>query len=150
MMLAEAQFSNYPLEAIDTYKSALEHDQTSFVAHNNLAYLFMLAGAMDSAKKHAVKAYDLNSSNIGVVDTLAQIYIKEGELGSAVQLYTELGGSEITDEAIKLNYIETLLKNNQTALASRELSRMKFRLPRSFLRIEKIQEEYDFKVNAGS
>jgi tetratricopeptide (TPR) repeat protein len=82
-MLEDAR-KNYDA-AVENYRKALEQDQNSAIAANNLAWLYAEQGKgnLDEAVRLAQGVVQKNSSVAGFADTLGWIYFKKGLFAAA-------------------------------------------------------------------
>ncbi|MFC4700485.1 XrtA/PEP-CTERM system TPR-repeat protein PrsT [Glaciecola siphonariae] len=143
LLLAQRQISKDSQQAIKTYSEMLEKTPNSFVVLNNLAYLLMEDGDLDTAAGLAKRAYDLQPDNAATVDTYAQILIRQNNIEDAVEAYNKVMSDEVTNEEVILNYIEALLKNGSTVVAKRRLEARSFVLPESLERIDALRQQFD-------
>jgi tetratricopeptide (TPR) repeat protein len=84
-MLEDAR-QNYDA-AIDNYKKALEHDQNSVIAANNLAWSYAVnnKGNIDEAVRLAQMVVQRNPNVAGFVDTLGWVYYKKNLYAAAAE-----------------------------------------------------------------
>jgi tetratricopeptide (TPR) repeat protein len=84
-MLEDAR-QNYDA-AIDNYKKALEHDQNSVIAANNLAWSYAVNGKgnLDEAVRLAQTVVQRNPNVAGFVDTLGWVYYKKNLYAAAAE-----------------------------------------------------------------
>ncbi len=74
--------------AIESYKKAIQIDENSFIAANNLAWLYAVneKGNIDEAVKLAQNVVQRYPEEAGYADTLGWVLFKKGAYSSAVQL----------------------------------------------------------------
>ncbi|HEX7296002.1 MAG TPA: tetratricopeptide repeat protein, partial [Pyrinomonadaceae bacterium] len=84
-MLEDAR-KNYDA-AVDNYRKALERDQNSVIAANNLAWLYAVQGKgnIDEAVRLAQGVVQKNPNVAGFVDTLGWVYYKKGLHTAAIE-----------------------------------------------------------------
>jgi tetratricopeptide (TPR) repeat protein len=84
--MLEDQRKNYDVAA-DNYRKALEKDQNSVIAANNLAWLYASTGKgnLDEAVRLAQSAVQKNPNMAGFVDTLGWVYYKKNLHSAAVE-----------------------------------------------------------------
>jgi len=85
--------------AVNNYRKALELDQNSSLAANNLAWLYaeQSKGNLDEAVRLSQGAVQKNPNVAGFADTLGWIYYKKGLHGAAVD---QLRNAVTLDEAV--------------------------------------------------
>jgi tetratricopeptide (TPR) repeat protein len=73
--------------AADSYRKALERDQNSSIAANNLAWLYAVSGKgnLDEAVRLAQSVVQRNPNVAGFIDTLGWVYYKKNLYGAAVE-----------------------------------------------------------------
>lgn len=142
LLLAERLITSDSTQAIATYRSMLQSAPNNFVVLNNLAYLLMQEGDLNSAAEFAKRAYDIQPDNAATVDTYAQVLVKQGKVNDAVEAYNKVMTDDVVNEEIILNYIETLLKNGSTVIAKRRLEARTFSNPTSLERIDALKQEF--------
>ncbi|MBA2527566.1 MAG: tetratricopeptide repeat protein [Pyrinomonadaceae bacterium] len=92
--------------AADYYRKALEQDQTSVIAANNLAWLYAVHGGgnLDEAVRLAQGVVQKNPQIAGFVDTLGWVYYKKGLNAVAVeQLQKAVALDEAAANKIKVS-----------------------------------------------
>jgi len=122
MMLASFYLSVDNDKAILKYEDLIKVQPNNVVVLNNLSWLYMEKGLFTEALMHAKKAYSVSAEIPNVVDTYAQVLLKSGKKAQALikakQAY-ELSKAGNTD--ISLNFVETLLANNNNVEARKIL-----------------------------
>jgi tetratricopeptide (TPR) repeat protein len=121
MLLAERQISDSSENAIITYEKIIELSANNFIAHNNLAYLYLQKKNSQKAKIHATEAVKLQPDNAAAVDTLAQVLVADKDYDGAVKYYEAVIDDEMQNEEIYLNYVEALFLSDNNILAKRKL-----------------------------
>ena len=114
MILASIYLNSSKDKAIESYEKVFKSQPSSVVVNNNLAWLYMEKGDLDSALKFSEKAISIAPDVANVVDTYSQILLKRGEKRDALK--NSAKASELSngkDIDIQLNYIETLLENSR-------------------------------------
>ena len=142
MLLAERQIGGDVAGAIATYEVALQQNSNNYIAHNNLAYLYLQKGDIDKAKGFGQKAVELQPNNSAALDTLAQIYVAEKDYKEALSLYERAITDAMQNEEIYLNYVEALLLAEETFLAKRKLGQREMKLEASLIREAKLKADY--------
>lgn len=73
--------------AVDSYRKALEKDQNSVIAANNLAWLYAVDGKgnIDEAVRLAQGVVQKNPNVAGFIDTLGWVYYKKGLHSAAIE-----------------------------------------------------------------
>ena len=145
MLLAERQIGENMSEAMKTYSEALKQNPNNYIASNNLAYLYLQKGDLETAKTYGLKAVELNPSNAPSLDTLAQIYVAEKNYDEALNLYDRAITYEMKNEEIYLNYVEVLLLKDDKFLAKRKLSQRELKSQKSIERIAKMKADYSIE-----
>jgi len=143
MLLAERQIGTDEAQAIASYQEMLAQMPNNFVVLNNLAYLLMENGELDSAAEYAERAYEIQSDNAATADTYAQVLIKQGKIEEAVEIYSNVMTDKVDSEEIVLNYIDALLRVGSKVIAKRRLEARTFTEPASIERVVKLKEEFD-------
>ncbi|WP_100656219.1 XrtA/PEP-CTERM system TPR-repeat protein PrsT [Alteromonas flava] len=147
MLLAERKIQQDSSAAIKEYAALAEADPTNYVALNNLAYLLMQEKDLDSALTYAERALELAPDNPAVADTLAQIYRAQGKVDEALAEYDRVVNSQMRNEEIFLNYIETLLIAGNSVLAQRRLDQRTMELPTSQQTLARLAEQYGIRID---
>jgi len=145
MLLAERQIGVNPQQAKETYQGILSKTPSNFVVLNNLAYLHFQSGDLVEAEKLAEKAVSIEPENADSVDTLAQIYIAQGEQDTALKLYSEIATRPIANDEIYLNHVALLLEMEQVPLAKRMLASREFTQDASAKRIEALKARFNIE-----
>jgi len=113
-MLYEA--SGQKQKAIEAYKSAVEIDNESFHALNNIAWLISdTKGDIQLAKKYAQQAVNLAPQNGAIADTYGWILYKSGEYEESKK-YLELAAKALPSNA----YVAYHLGKTYLALNDRD------------------------------
>jgi putative PEP-CTERM system TPR-repeat lipoprotein len=142
-ILAERSMKSTPQKSITIYTQIVEQQPTNFVALNNLAYLLYEQDAFAKAEGYAKQAMAIQPDNAAVVDTLAQIYNAQEQYDEALTLYNRVVSDTMSNEAIFLNYIETLILAENRLLAKRKLESRQWQERNSQQRIAVIKAKYN-------
>jgi cytochrome c-type biogenesis protein CcmH/NrfG len=145
MLLAEKQLGSDVSAAMKSYEQAIEQNPKNYVARNNLAYLYLQAGQIDTAKEHGLEAVAIQPDNAAALDTLAQIWFAEKEYEKALSLYNRAVTDDMQNEEIYLNYVEVLLASDKAFLAERKLKQRELKEPESVKRISELKAKYSLK-----
>lgn len=145
MLLAERQLVGDTSGAMATYEVALQQNPNNYIAHNNLAYLYLQNGNLGKAKEYGAKAVKLEPNNSAALDTLAQIYVAEKDYKEALNLYDRAISDSMQNEEIYLNYVEVLLLAEETFLAERKFSQRKMKQEVSIAREAQLKADYGIK-----
>ncbi len=124
-MLAGIYLENDTNKAITVYVDVAKKQPKNFVAHNNLAWLYLEKNELDKALLHAERAFELKPNIGNIADTYGKVLLRTGDKRTALKYATK--ASEIThgkDIDIQLNYIETLIANSRTNEAKEKLSKL--------------------------
>lgn len=124
-MLAGVYLESDANAAINVYTDVAEKQPKNFVAHNNLAWLYLQENDLENALLHAERAYELKPNIANIADTYGKVLLSTGDKRTALRYATR--ASEISqgkDIDIQLNYIETLIANNRTNEAKDKLSKL--------------------------
>ena len=143
LILAQEYLVSEPAKAITKYQAIVENNPTHFVALNNLAYLLTQQSDYEQALKYAEKALTLAPNNISVLDTAAQIHIALNAPQVALDYYEKVFEQEVKNTAIVLNYIETLLQNDQPRIAQRTIEQHEFSDRTSQERLSVLKAKYN-------
>lgn len=143
MLLAEKEMQKDKKSAVAQYKQALTLNENNFVVLNNLAYLLMEENKLAEAYAFAKRAYDLSPDNAATVDTYAQILVRQNKNEEALDAYNGVMNSDVKNEEIVLNFIETLLLNGNEVIAKRRLESRQFTLPESNARLAELKAKYN-------
>ena len=114
-MLAGIYLESDTNKAITTYVEVIEKQPKNFLAHNNLAWLYLEQGKIKQALKHAEDAYALAPQIANIADTYGKVLLKSGDKRAALKYASK--ASDIVkgqDVDIQLNYIEALIANRRT------------------------------------
>ena len=144
MRLANLQLSMNRDLAIQNYQTAVKLNENNFVAHNNLAYLFMEKNELELALEHAEKANNLRPADVNILDTLGAIQLKRGKQELALghfKIAVENMEDNIND-VIYVNYIEALLVNGQTTLAKRKIEQHQVNDPSAKSKLAELESKY--------
>jgi len=146
LRLAQLVTGKNNAEAKDYYLKAIALDDGLFVAHNNVAHMFLMENDLDSAYKHAKRASELQPRQADVLDTLGYIEMQMGRNEAALQnlsMAMEVFGNRVPDDAF-LNYLEALLRNGEKRLAQRRLDQHSFKgSPGS--RLDDLKQQYQLQ-----
>lgn len=113
-------------KALKAYKDIVKNQPLNIVALNNLAWLSMENQELDTALKHAEKAYELAPKLPNVVDTYAQVLSKLDRKRDALTKSKEAFElAKGRDVDITLNYIEILFLNSRKNEAKNLLLQVK-------------------------
>jgi Flp pilus assembly protein TadD len=124
------------------YQDALKLDENNSVVLNNLAYLLTQEGQLDEAAGLAKRAFDLNPNSPAVVDTYAQIQVKQGNTEDAVETYSRVMNEEVNNEEIFLNYVEALLLNGSKEIAKRRINERSLEQEESKQRLASLKAKF--------
>jgi putative PEP-CTERM system TPR-repeat lipoprotein len=118
--LASLYQTNDEDKAIEKYEQLIVKQPNNIVGLNNLSWLYMEKNLFSKALMYAKKAYSVSADIPNVVDTYAQVLLKSGDkveaLIKAEQAYKL---SKAGDVDIALNFVETLLANNDKEQAKK-------------------------------
>ena len=121
---AQLQTGKNQTEAKTHYQQAIKLNSNNFIAHNNLANLFVAEQNLQQAYIHAQQALAIKPNEGQVLDTLGSIELKLGKykqalkhIGAAVDLLHQ----DLSDE-VKVNHIEALALNHDKKLARRKIA----------------------------
>ena len=120
-LLAERTIASNPSQALRYYEELLNQFPNSPSLLNNAAYLHFQAGNLEKALEYSTDAFKSEPANTAFADTYAQILLQLGEAEKAVEAYSLVINDDLRDEEVILNYIEALLKNNNTLAAKRRI-----------------------------
>jgi tetratricopeptide (TPR) repeat protein len=106
--------------AIEQYRFVLERQPKDAVALNNVAW------AMNKLKDpgalgFAQRAYELNSSDAGIADTLAQILVDKGDLAGGLDVLQKAVATEPSNREIRYHLAQALVKSGNKAKAINQL-----------------------------
>jgi predicted Zn-dependent protease len=142
LLLAERQIVQNPSMALASYESLLKDFPNNFVVLNNAAHLLMEAGNLSKAADYAKRAYAIESKNIAIADTYAQVLAKQGSYADALDVYNNVMSDKVTNEEISLNYIEVLFKNKANTIAQRRIKDLKLVTNKAKERLTALEKEY--------
>ena len=97
----------------------------------------------EQALEYAEKALELAPDNVAVLDTVAQIHIALNAPEVALEYYQKAFEQDVTNKEIVLNYVETLLQNNQSRIAQRTIERHEFSDRLSQDRLNELKAKYN-------
>ncbi len=143
LILAQEYIESEPLKAMKKYQAIVEKNPKHFVALNNLAYLMTQHSQYEQALEYAEKALELAPDNVAVLDTVAQIHIALNAPEVALEYYQKAFEQDVTNKEIVLNYVETLLQNNQSRIAQRTIERHEFSDRLSQDRLNELKAKYN-------
>jgi putative PEP-CTERM system TPR-repeat lipoprotein len=122
LSLANMYLSINANKAIVEYEKLIKVQPNNIIVLNNLSWLYMEKNLFSKALMYAKKAYALSVEVPNVVDTYAQVLLKSGDkieaLVKAEQAYKL---SKAGNVDIALNFVETLLANNDKEQAKKIL-----------------------------
>lgn len=107
--------------AARAYETVLADEPNQIIALNNLAWLRLEAGQVDSAVELARKAYAIAPKQASVGDTLGWALVQSGHDADAVSILRAAHAEAPTDEQIHLHWATALAKTGARADARREL-----------------------------
>lgn len=142
LLYAERIIGRDTPKAISLYRSITEKQPENAIALNNLAFLEYEEGMLDDAEEHARAAMEIAPQAPEIVDTLAQILVKKGELEDAKEIYDGVVDVNVRNDEIYLNYIELLLKLDLKPLAQRRLNERMFESKEAQQRLAELKETY--------
>lgn len=142
MLLAERQINIDVNQAIVSYQKVLDLAPDNFVVLNNLGYLYLQQGNLAQAKEYVNLSLQQQPKNPAVLDTLAQILLREGKFDEAIRQYEQLDLDKIPSEEIYLNYVEALHDADQTRKAQRKLKQRSYQQAQSKSRAQALQEKF--------
>ena len=143
LILAERSMKSTPQKSITIYTKIVSQQPNNFVALNNLAYLLYEQDEFAKAEGYAKQAMASQPDNAAVVDTLAQIYNAQEQYDEALSLYNRVVSDTMPNEAIFLNYVETLILADNRLLAKRKLESRQWQERNSQQRIAVIKSKYN-------
>jgi putative PEP-CTERM system TPR-repeat lipoprotein len=143
LLIADGLIRTNPKDAILKYQEMLETVPNNVIILNNLAYLLMVEGNLERAEELSARGYAIQPKNVAMVDTYAQILIRQGKTAEAVEAYNLVMNDDVTNEDIVINYIHALLSNGSTVIAKRRLESREFRSPVSKVRIDELKKEFN-------
>jgi putative PEP-CTERM system TPR-repeat lipoprotein len=127
-LLAERLIAKNPAAALRLYEEMIPKFPNNPILLNNAGYLHMQAKNLPKALAYSSRAFGISPDNIDYADTYAQILLRQGETDAAVKAYNSVIGSDVTNEIIILNYIESLLLNNDNSAARRKIQEFNSRI----------------------
>lgn len=143
LILAERSMKSMPQKSINIYTKIVDQQPHNFVALNNLAFLLYEQDQFTQAEGYAKQAMAIQPDNAAVVDTLAQIYNAQEQFDDALTLYNRVVSDTMPNEAIFLNYVETLILADNRLLAKRKLASRQWQERNSQQRIAVIKAKYN-------
>ncbi|VAV91107.1 hypothetical protein MNBD_ALPHA01-2393, partial [hydrothermal vent metagenome] len=98
-------------------------------ANNNLAIIYLKSDQVDMAAKHAQKAFDMAPNNPAVVDTYAQILMKQGQAEKAIAHFNQAMALLPTNDRrnrslFTFGKAKALIQSDQKAQAQKILERL--------------------------
>lgn len=142
LLLGERLIVADPKRALSVYKGVLAQFPNNFVVLNNTAYLEMEAGNLNKAYEYASRAFEIESKNVAIADTLGQVLLKQNKPKEALETYNKVMTNNISNEEIVLNFIEVLLVNGNLDIAKRRIDSLSLSSNASKARLKKLQETY--------
>jgi putative PEP-CTERM system TPR-repeat lipoprotein len=126
MILARLHISRDKQKAINSYQSAIEYNNNNAIAHNNIAYLYMVENKLSLAKKHAEQSLELKPDDVNILDTLGKIALLRNDNEAALTYLNKaifrIEKEKMTvDESIHINHIEALLVNGEIRAAEKKV-----------------------------
>ncbi|MFT7005562.1 MAG: putative PEP-CTERM system TPR-repeat lipoprotein [Colwellia sp.] len=122
LSLANMYLSTDENKAIIEYENLLKIQPNNIVVLNNLSWLYMEKSLFSKALMYAKKAYSVSADIPNVVDTYAQVLLKSGDkVAALVKAEQAYKLSKAGDVDIALNFVETLLANNDKEQAKKIL-----------------------------
>ena len=143
LLLAERSMKSTPQKSITIYTKIVSQQPNNFVALNNLAYLLYEQDEFAKAEVYAKQAMAIQPSKAAVVDTLAQIFNAQEQYDEALSLYNRVVSDTMPNEAIFLNYVETLILADNRLLAKCKLESRQWQERNSQQRIAVIKAKYN-------
>lgn len=143
MLLAERKIQRDSGAAMQEYAALVAANDDNYVALNNLAYLLLQEGDVETAQTYAERAVELQPNNAATADTLAQVYRAQSKFDEALALYERTVDDNMRNEEIFLNYIEVLLEAEKTTIAQRRLAQRTFSLPESQQKLEELKAKFN-------
>ena len=120
-------------EAIDVFSTILETEQDNAEVYNNIGLCYANLGDDDKAEKNYLKAQELNPKLPQVYINLADIYYKQKDMGSGIELMSQ-GIYELPDNLVLRHYLARFyMEDAKLDLAIDELETI----------LEKQPENYD-------
>lgn len=120
-------------EAIDAFSSVLETEGDNAEVYNNIGLCYANLGEDEKAEKNYLKAQELNPKLPQVYINLADIYYKEKDMGSGIELMSQ-GIYEMPDNLVLRHYLARFyMEDAKLDLAIDELEHI----------LEKQPENYD-------
>jgi len=124
-MLAGIYLENDTNKAIAVYDDVAKKQPKNFIAHNNLAWLYLEQKNIDKALEHAQMAIELAPKVANIVDTYSQVLLGSGDNKAGLKYATEaVELSKGKDVDIQLNYAAALIANSQLDDAKNTLSKV--------------------------
>ena len=143
LLLAERSMKSTPQKSITIYTKIVSQQPNNFVALNNLAYLLYEQDEFAKAEVYAKQAMAIQPGKAAVVDTLAQIFNAQEQYDEALSLYNRVVSDTMPNEAIFLNYVETLILADNRLLAKCKLESRQWQERNSQQRIAVIKAKYN-------
>ncbi len=91
-------------KALDIFSSILETTEDNAEIYNNIATCYLQLGDLEKAEKNYLKAQSLNPKIPQVYVNLADIYFKQNDIDSGIQLISQ-GIYEIPDNMVLRHYL---------------------------------------------
>lgn len=103
--------------------------QTLIHAHNNLAMIYIADNQDEKAMEHAQKALDMAPNNPAIVDTFAQVLMKQGQADKAVDHFDQalallMGSDRNNRSAFTFGKAKALIQAGQLEKAKKILARL--------------------------
>jgi len=96
--------------AIDILKKIFNNKNT--IIYQNLGYFLILKGDYNEALEFNIEALDYNSSDLGIMDNLAQTYYYLEEINKAIELFDEIITKKPTFASPYYYYALALIEKN--------------------------------------
>ena len=107
------------VQALDIYKSAIEHDDNNARAWNGLGAAYDLLGQKEQARDAFEHAVDLAPDDVGAVNNVAHAEIEQGDFDSALHLLAPYASKPDAPLTLKQNWdIATRMAHAKEAAAS--------------------------------
>lgn len=113
-MLAGIYLKGDTNKAITVYADVVSKQPKNFIAHNNLAWLYLKQNKIDKALTHAKEAFSLAPQIPNIADTYGQVLLQSGDNKEALKYASKAFDlTEGKDSDIALNYVEVLIANSR-------------------------------------
>ncbi len=140
LVLANNYIGSSPEKAISEYKKILEDHPNSVMVLNNIAWLSMEAGELESALSYSESAHKLVPEDVNVIDTKAMILFKMGRNGEALRHLGKAHDlSKGRNNPVSINYAEVLIASNRSQSALKILNAIKPKNKQETARINQLK-----------